>query len=142
MGWWNVERSRIPKLGEHARPGRGGTRPTFRTSDSMEKSRSGTFSYAFRFSARARKTAPGAGALPLLFRSWGYSNTPTLQHSVLFLFVLIVSTPVFAAFDYVHFPKWPRKFSWRPARRCRRRTRRLQRQRLPRISDVHKARTK
>ena len=60
-----------PKFGEHARPGRGGTRPAFRTGNTAPEPNC-LEDFARRpFSARARKTARGARALPVPLRSPG-----------------------------------------------------------------------
>ena len=63
---------------EHARTGRGGTRPVFRNSDGTGEIQALCFFRHPRFSARARKTAPGAGALPLPF--WNFSGAWILEH--------------------------------------------------------------
>ena len=52
-----------PNFWEHARP-------VFRTSDGTGKIQALYFFQRLRFFARARKTAPGAGALP--FPSWSF----------------------------------------------------------------------
>ena len=58
-----------PNSGEHARPGRGGTRPAFRIGGAvLQPDRLENF-VRRPFSARARKTARGARALPVLFWS-------------------------------------------------------------------------
>ena len=56
----------VGSIGEHARPGRCGSRPRGPQSCNADRPPEGF--HASRFSARARKTAPGAGALPKPFR--------------------------------------------------------------------------
>jgi hypothetical protein len=54
------------EVGEHARPGRCWIRPRIQPFGVRKTSQIWNFSERTVFSAMARKTAPGAGALPLL----------------------------------------------------------------------------
>jgi hypothetical protein len=59
---------------EHARPGRCWARPAPSGLVAWLWTPKRNYSVRTKFSARARKTAPGAGALPFLFRSSGLNH--------------------------------------------------------------------
>ena len=65
---------RTPQFGEHARPGRGGTRPAFRIWFNVLPIRYRYYFVRPPVFREARKTAPGAGARSFLFRSLGLTN--------------------------------------------------------------------